>query len=75
MVLMDYVNIVVHVFQNKLENITTSKACGEMQNYHNSKQILKNRMAKENNPNPNKFKVSPWLVYSYFTYFHYQCNW
>jgi cell division protease FtsH len=26
-------------------------------------------MAKENNPNPNKFKVSPWLVYSYFTYF------
>jgi ribosome-associated protein len=30
-VLMDYVNIVVHVFQNKLENITTSKACGEMQ--------------------------------------------
>jgi ribosome-associated protein len=29
-VLMDYVNV-VHVFQNKLENITTSKACGEMQ--------------------------------------------
>jgi cell division protease FtsH len=21
-------------------------------------------MAKENNPNPNKFKVSPWLVYT-----------
>jgi hypothetical protein len=52
------------VFQkNKLENITTSKACGEMQNY-TIKQILKNRMAKENNPNPNKFKVSPWLVYT-----------
>jgi hypothetical protein len=28
-------NIVVHVFQNKLENITTSKLW-EMQKYHNS---------------------------------------
>jgi hypothetical protein len=33
--------------------------------HYNRKQILKrkNRMAKDNNPT-NKFKVSPWLVYT-----------
>jgi cell division protease FtsH len=42
------------------------------QNHCNSKQILKKkrkrRMAKDNNPTPNKFKVSPWLVYTYTAY-------
>jgi hypothetical protein len=36
-----------------------------MQNHCNSKQILKKekrRMAKDNNPTPNKFKVSPWFI-------------
>jgi ribosome-associated protein len=30
-VLMDYVNVVVHVFKNKYANITISRICGEMQ--------------------------------------------
>jgi cell division protease FtsH len=35
-------------------------------------------MAKENNPNPNKFKVSPWLIYTaaILLFLIYQfCNW
>jgi hypothetical protein len=59
----DYVNIVVHV-PNKSGNITILRFVGDAKILHR-KQILKrkNRMAKDNNPN-NKFKVSPWLVYT-----------
>jgi hypothetical protein len=73
-VLMDYVNVVVHVSKHKYANITISNLWGDMQNHCNSKQILKKRkrrMAKDNNPTPNKFKVSPWLVYRHTAYLFY----
>lgn len=39
---------------------------GRCQNNYNRKQILKelSLMAKNNNPNQNKFKISPWLIYT-----------
>src|SRR5665647_1692267 len=52
--------------KNKYENIITLKVCGEMQKSLQSKINTKEiyLMAKENNPNSNKFKVSPWLIYT-----------
>ena len=37
---------------------------GRRQNHYHREQILKRRkMANDNKPNPNKIKVSPWLIY------------
>jgi hypothetical protein len=64
---MDYVNVVVHVFQTQIREYYNIEFVGRCKNNCNNKQILKKkkrRMAKDNNPTPNKFKVSPWLVYT-----------
>ena len=36
---------------------------GRCQNHNYRKQILKRKMANDNKPNPNKIKISPWLMY------------
>jgi hypothetical protein len=68
-VLMDYVNVVVHVPNTNTRILQYREFVGD-KNHCNSKQILKKkkrRMAKDNNPTPNKFK-NPWLVYRYTAY-------
>jgi hypothetical protein len=45
-VLMDYVNVVVHVL-NTNTNITISRICGRCKNHCNSKQILKKEKKEE----------------------------
>lgn len=38
---------------------------GRRQNHNHRKQILKRKkMANDNKPNPNKFKISPWILYA-----------
>jgi hypothetical protein len=65
----DYVNVVVHVFQTQIREYYNIENCGRCK-ITAIKQILKKerRMAKDNNPTPNKFKVSPLGLYRYTAY-------
>jgi hypothetical protein len=60
------INIVVHVFQKQIREYYNMRLWGDakvLKSKTNTKEYS-NGYKDNNNPNPNKFKVSPWLVYT-----------
>jgi hypothetical protein len=68
---MDYVNVVVHVFPQIREYYNIENLWGDAKITAIANKKRKRRMAKDNNPTPNKFKVSPYGLYRYTAIFIY----